>query len=231
LIKNGKHLVIFPLRQMPMEIVSSVSLLFHSSSSDKITTNQQIQILQIVINYLQVKETAKTSPWSEWTSGSPARSTVPLGSSPAAHSTWTVESVDNGDDGWGAAEDTEWSSEIPRELLEWGEWEAEREAAEIAAEFATPSAPAPPPPPPPSGTSGVPPPSLPAQLEKGPLNHAAYVTQGSGDDNSILPKPDHSVINHLAASPIKGGFLSVGVTTRYKRKVSSSLLLDQVRGY
>ncbi|KAK4055732.1 galactose metabolism- protein [Microbotryomycetes sp. JL201] len=112
------------------------------------------------------------------------------------------------------ADDEEWTQEIPPELVEWGEWEAERDAIEAAA---PPDGPAPQLPPPPA-SSGVPPPSLPAQLEKGPLNHAAYVTQGSGDDNSILPKPDHSVINHLAASPIKGGFLSVGVTTRYKRK-------------
>lgn len=64
------------------------------------------------------------------------------------------------------------------------------------------------------------PPSLPAQLEKGVLNATVLVAKGSGDDNSILPKPDHSVLNHLAASPIKGGLLSVGVTTRYRRKVS-----------
>ncbi|BGP14903.1 hypothetical protein JCM10213_003740 [Rhodosporidiobolus nylandii] len=115
-----------------------------------------------------------------------------------------------------------WSQEIPPELVAWGEWETQRD--QIENDFYTrypngPSADVPypelPPPPP---SAGVPPPSLPAQLEKGPLNHAAYVTQGSGDDNSILPKPDHSVINHLAASPIKGGFLSVGVTTRYRRK-------------
>lgn len=129
-------------------------------------------------------------------------------------------------------EDEEWTQEIPKELVEWGEWEAERDALEnesaisIAGAEAPPSKPARELPPPPA-SSGVPPPSLPAQLEKGPLNHAAYVTQGSGDDNSILPKPDHSVINHLAASPIKGGFLSVGVTTRYKRKVSESFEVEE----
>lgn len=62
------------------------------------------------------------------------------------------------------------------------------------------------------------PPIMPAQLERGVLNMAVLVAKGSGDDNSILPKPDHSVLNHLAASPIKGGLLSVGVTTRYRRK-------------
>lgn len=64
------------------------------------------------------------------------------------------------------------------------------------------------------------PPTLPAQLEKGVLNATVLVAKGSGDDNSILPRPDHSVLNHLAASPIKGGLLSVGVTTRYRQKVS-----------
>ena len=64
----------------------------------------------------------------------------------------------------------------------------------------------------------VQPPAMPAQLEKGVLNGAVLVAKGSGDDNSILAKPDHSVLNHLAAAPIKGGLLSVGVTTRYRRK-------------
>ncbi|GAA5986377.1 hypothetical protein JCM10908_003729 [Rhodotorula pacifica] len=120
-------------------------------------------------------------------------------------------------------DDTQWTQEIPSDLVKWGEWEAERDAIENHFYAQHPNGPSdttPPPEfPPPPPFAGVQPPSLPAQLEKGPLNHAAYVTQGSGDDNSILPKPDHSVINHLAASPIKGGFLSVGVTTRYKRKV------------
>ncbi|BGP06961.1 galactose metabolism-related protein [Rhodotorula toruloides] len=118
-------------------------------------------------------------------------------------------------------DDAQWTQEIPSELIQWGEWEAERDAieAEWYARYPNPTHDTPQPQyPPPPPSAGVQPPSLPAQLEKGPLNHAAYVTQGSGDDNSILPKPDHSVINHLAASPIKGGYLSVGVTTRYKRK-------------
>ncbi|BGP38920.1 galactose metabolism-related protein [Rhodotorula kratochvilovae] len=122
----------------------------------------------------------------------------------------------------GDDDDAQWTQEIPAELLAWGEWEAQRDEIEGAFYAQHPNGPGPdaPPPefPPPPPSAGVQPPTLPAQLEKGPLNHAAYVTQGSGDDNSILPKPDHSVINHLAASPIKGGFLSVGVTTRYKRK-------------
>jgi hypothetical protein len=64
-----------------------------------------------------------------------------------------------------------------------------------------------------------PPPQLPAQLQRGVLNQAVLVQQGSGDDNSILPRPDHSVLDHLLASPINKGLLSVAVTKRYKRKV------------
>lgn len=139
-----------------------------------------------------------------------------------------IDLNDSPDDPSFEAEDEEWTQEIPAGLIEWGEWEAERENYEIALESAKPPPASYSLPPAPLG-GGVPPPSLPAQLEKGPLNHAAYVTQGSGDDNSILPKPDHSVINHLAASPIKGGFLSVGVTTRYKRKVSLPIPLDEFR--
>lgn len=63
------------------------------------------------------------------------------------------------------------------------------------------------------------PPKLPAQLTQGILNMGSKGLESVTDDNSLLPKPDHSVLNHLAASPIKHGLLSVGVTTRYKRKV------------
>lgn len=74
------------------------------------------------------------------------------------------------------------------------------------------------------------PPELPAQLEKGVLNATVLVAKGSGDDNSILPKPDHSVLNHLAASPIKGGLLSVGVTTRYRRKYVTTVYYKEPKG-
>ncbi|MBW0529015.1 hypothetical protein O181_068730 [Austropuccinia psidii MF-1] len=62
------------------------------------------------------------------------------------------------------------------------------------------------------------PPNLPAQLKEGILNMASRLPEGASDDNSLLPKPDHSVLNHLVASPIKNGLLSIGVTSRYKRK-------------
>jgi hypothetical protein len=165
-----------------------------------------------LINYLQVTGRTPKTPTSllDWTGNS---------TTPYTPTRWGALDEEE-DAGAAEMEDEIWTQEIPPELVEWGEWEAEREAAEGSGFSSLSPHPIPPPPPP---SSGVPPPSLPAQLEKGPLNHAAYVTQGSGDDNSILPKPDHSVINHLAASPIKGGFLSVGVTTRYKQKVSCSV--------
>lgn len=40
-----------------------------------------------------------------------------------------------------------------------------------------------------------------------------------GDDNSVLPVPNHVVLNHLGTSAIKNGVLAVGTTTRYHRKV------------
>lgn len=46
------------------------------------------------------------------------------------------------------------------------------------------------------------------------------------DDNSILPIPNHVVLNHLTASAIRNGTLAVGTTTRYKRKVSSRVFLS-----
>lgn len=179
-----------------------------------------------LINYLYVsgtasKATANLLDWSSTSQGTVGGASSPSFSHPMqAPSPWSaIEDIqDESPDNWEIDEE-EWTNEIPSELVEWGEWESEREAIESGYTSNGNNTPPPNLPPPPA-SSGVPPPSLPAQLEKGPLNHAAYVTQGSGDDNSILPKPDHSVINHLAASPIKGGFLSVGVTTRYKRKVS-----------
>ncbi|SCV71071.1 BQ2448_3833 [Microbotryum intermedium] len=179
-----------------------------------------------LINYLHVNAADSklaTELWKAGGSGSTAPATRSQPSTSATNSTSLWPTFGDEDDteapGADGLDDSEWTSEIPYELVEYGEWEAERDAIENSSSFSNPHPNSPPivlPPPP--AASGVPPPSLPAQLEKGPLNHAAYVTQGSGDDNSILPKPDHSVINHLAASPIKGGFLSVGVTTRYKRK-------------
>ena len=70
------------------------------------------------------------------------------------------------------------------------------------------------------------PPTLPRQLEKVILNSSQ--AGNAVDDNSVLPAPNHVVLNHLTASAIKGGVLAVGTTTRYKRKVGTSLTLPVV---
>ncbi|CAO1633877.1 unnamed protein product [Sympodiomycopsis kandeliae] len=79
----------------------------------------------------------------------------------------------------------------------------------------------------------APPPALPRQLEKvilnsSPANPALAPPGGTVDDNSILPAPNHVVLNHLTASAIKGGVLAVGTTTRYKRKYVTTVLYRPV---
>jgi len=71
------------------------------------------------------------------------------------------------------------------------------------------------------------PPTLPRILDKVILNSESRrswdepPTSAPGlDDNSILPVPNHVVLNHLTASAIKNGTLGVGTTTRYRKKVS-----------
>ncbi|KAG8969504.1 hypothetical protein FRC03_002365 [Tulasnella sp. 419] len=53
-------------------------------------------------------------------------------------------------------------------------------------------------------------------------------TEGSGDDNSVLPVPTHVVLNHLGTSAIKNGVLAVGTTTRYHRKYISTIYYKPV---
>jgi hypothetical protein len=60
-----------------------------------------------------------------------------------------------------------------------------------------------------------PPPTLPMFLGKSILNAGTP----QKDDASVLVIPNHTVINHLATSSIKGGVLAISATTRYKRKV------------
>lgn len=60
-----------------------------------------------------------------------------------------------------------------------------------------------------------PPPSLPLFLNKSILNG---VTPAK-DDSSVLPLPNHTVLNHLTTTNIKQGVLATSATTRYKKKV------------
>ena len=59
----------------------------------------------------------------------------------------------------------------------------------------------------------------------GMTGFGAGVGSPIGDDNSVLPLPSHSVVNHLATSAIRNGVLAVATTTRYKAKVCTSLLV------
>jgi len=64
------------------------------------------------------------------------------------------------------------------------------------------------------------PPSLPGFLTKSIHNMHTPVK----DDASVLANPNHTVLNHLATSSIKGGVIATSMTTRYGRKVSDLLL-------
>ncbi|CAG8490583.1 5786_t:CDS:2 [Acaulospora colombiana] len=60
------------------------------------------------------------------------------------------------------------------------------------------------------------PPTLPPHLERVLLNSPVI----SKDDNSVLPEPNHVVLNHLYACSIRDGVMAVAGTTRYRKKVS-----------
>ncbi|CAG8503371.1 7555_t:CDS:2, partial [Cetraspora pellucida] len=58
------------------------------------------------------------------------------------------------------------------------------------------------------------PPALPPHLEKVLLNSSAV----SKEDNSVLPVPNHVVLNHLYACSIRDGVMAVATTARYRKK-------------
>ncbi|KAG9099019.1 hypothetical protein FS749_002307 [Ceratobasidium sp. UAMH 11750] len=133
-----------------------------------------------------------------------------------------------------------WTSEIPPHLIH---------AAQLEEQYLTrrtePDAPPPP---------LIPhPPALPRHLEKvilnarttgsatsasgvtkstvaaiGGIGAGAGVGPGGADDNSVLPVPNHVVLNHLGTSAIKGGVLAVGTTTRYHRKYITTIYYKPV---
>jgi hypothetical protein len=77
------------------------------------------------------------------------------------------------------------------------------------------------------------PPVLPRHLEKVILNlhsreRERTAVEGMGDDNSVLPVPNHVVLNHLSTSAIKNGVLAVASTTRYHRKYVSTIYYKPV---
>ncbi|KAK1061711.1 galactose metabolism-related protein [Friedmanniomyces endolithicus] len=64
------------------------------------------------------------------------------------------------------------------------------------------------------------PPTLPMFLGKSILNGQ----MPHKDDASVLPMPNHTVLNHLATSSIKHGVLATSGTTRYKRKFLTTIM-------
>jgi hypothetical protein len=65
-----------------------------------------------------------------------------------------------------------------------------------------------------------PPPLLPDHLESTFINASA---KASKEDQSVLPRPSHVVLNHLATSSIKHDMLAVAATTRYREKFGKCL--------
>lgn len=74
-----------------------------------------------------------------------------------------------------------------------------------------------------SSLSNDPPPALPPHLEKVILNNVP-----SKEDNSILPVPNHVVLNHLYACSVKEGVLSISVTARYRKKYITTVFIKPV---
>ncbi|KAG9072568.1 hypothetical protein KI688_000339 [Linnemannia hyalina] len=74
-----------------------------------------------------------------------------------------------------------------------------------------------------SSISNEPPPGLPPHLEKVILNNVP-----SKEDNSVLPVPDHVVLNHLYACSVKEGVLSISVTARYRKKYITTVFIKPV---
>ncbi|KAG0198725.1 galactose metabolism- protein [Mortierella sp. GBA30] len=71
--------------------------------------------------------------------------------------------------------------------------------------------------------SNEPPPALPPHLEKVILNNVP-----SKEDNSVLPVPNHVVLNHLYACSVKEGVLSISVTARYRKKYITTMFIKPV---
>ncbi|KAG0316752.1 hypothetical protein BGZ99_006712 [Dissophora globulifera] len=71
--------------------------------------------------------------------------------------------------------------------------------------------------------SNDPPPALPPHLERVILNNVP-----SKEDNSVLPVPNHVVLNHLYACSVKEGVLSISVTARYRKKYITTVFIKPV---
>jgi len=69
-----------------------------------------------------------------------------------------------------------------------------------------------------------PPPQLPVQLSRGILN--AETDQST--DPTLLPEPQHVLLNHLYALTVRDGVMVLGATHRYKRKYVTTMLYKPI---
>lgn len=77
---------------------------------------------------------------------------------------------------------------------------------------------------PPTEYGAKPPPVLPPHLLQVVLNADPV----SDDDPTLLPIPNHVMLNHLYALSIKDGVMVLGVTHRFKKKYITTVLYRSV---
>lgn len=69
-----------------------------------------------------------------------------------------------------------------------------------------------------------PPPQLPVQLRRGILNAESE----ENSDPTLLPEPQHVLLNHLYALTVRDGVMVLGATHRYKRKYVTTMLYKPI---
>jgi len=69
-----------------------------------------------------------------------------------------------------------------------------------------------------------PPPQLPVQLSRGILNSETDQSK----DPTLLPEPQHVLLNHLYALTVRDGVMVLGATHRYKRKYVTTMLYKPI---
>jgi len=73
-------------------------------------------------------------------------------------------------------------------------------------------------------TTAGPPPQLPVQLRRGILNAESE----DSSDPTLLPEPQHVLLNHLYALTVRDGVMVLGATHRYKRKYVTTMLYKPI---
>ena len=166
-----------------------------------------VDYTNILVNYIEVSaDDLPNEPSAEQKvpNGVYPPQSLPSGTETADHAPDSVGKTQPSEDGQ-VAPPIWWAEDVPNYLFDLDHAEQSRRYQRAA-----------------RGVADIPtPPSLPLFLGKSILNG----TTPMKDDSSVLNMPNHTVLNHLATSSIKNGVLATSVTTRYKRKVSTSQLL------